>query len=280
MINTPFNYSGNKFKLLPQLLPLFDYTKPLFIDAFCGGGSVYTNVVDKYSKVLINDIISDLIGIHKKLINEPEKIINEVKALATCKDSQEKYSELRNSYNDDKTPEKLFALILSCTNNFLRFNSNGLMNQTWGKRGWNPSTEQKVNDFVEHISKYKDKIYYSSINFDEIPINSNSFYYLDPPYGFCSDENKKITNEQISEAGYNQIWKQKDEINLYNYIRRINQKGATFLLSGLLYHDNKSSWIMNKLIDDGFKYEELVFDYNKVSKKGNKNSQEIIIKNF
>jgi DNA adenine methylase Dam len=280
MINTPFNYSGNKFKLLPQLLPLFDYSKPLFVDVFCGGGSVYTNVVDKYSKVLINDIISDLIGIHKKLINEPEKIINEVKALATCKDSQEKYSELRNSYNDDKTPEKLFALILSCTNNFLRFNSNGLMNQTWGKRGWNSSTEQKVEAFVEHISKYKDKIYFSSINFNDIPINSNSFYYLDPPYGFCSDENKKITNEQISEAGYNQIWKQKDEINLYNYIRQINQKGGTFLLSGLLYHDNKSSWIMNKLIDDGFKFEELIFDYNKVSKKGNKSSQEIIIKNF
>lgn len=50
MINTPFNYTGNKFKLLDQILPHMDYSKKYFIDLFAGGGSVYTNVVDKYEK--------------------------------------------------------------------------------------------------------------------------------------------------------------------------------------------------------------------------------------
>ena len=43
-INPPFNYSGSKLKLLEQILPLFDYNKDYFIDLFCGGVSVYTNV--------------------------------------------------------------------------------------------------------------------------------------------------------------------------------------------------------------------------------------------
>ena len=47
MIETPFNYTGSKFKLLSQLLPVFDYSKSTFIDVFCGGGSVYTNILDK-----------------------------------------------------------------------------------------------------------------------------------------------------------------------------------------------------------------------------------------
>src|SRR5574344_1815734 len=47
MINPPFNYTGSKFKLLDQILPLLDYNKEYFIDLFCGGGSVYTNVLDK-----------------------------------------------------------------------------------------------------------------------------------------------------------------------------------------------------------------------------------------
>ena len=51
MIETPFNYTGSKFKLLEQILPEFDYNKPYFIDLFMGGGSVYTNVVDKYEKL-------------------------------------------------------------------------------------------------------------------------------------------------------------------------------------------------------------------------------------
>ena len=59
-IETPFNYTGSKFKLLEQILPEMDYTKSYFVDLFCGGGSVYTNVFDKFDKIIANDIIKDL----------------------------------------------------------------------------------------------------------------------------------------------------------------------------------------------------------------------------
>ena len=88
-INPPFNYSGSKLKLLEQILPLFDYNKDYFIDLFCGGGSVYTNVLDKYKKVLINDVISDLIEIHRSLCNNPQVFIESVKKLAKTKQDQE-----------------------------------------------------------------------------------------------------------------------------------------------------------------------------------------------
>jgi len=80
MIETPFNYTGSKHKLLTQLLPEFDYTKPYFVDLFMGGGSVYTNVVDKYQKVIANDIIGDLVGIHKSLL-EGDEIIEKTKSI-------------------------------------------------------------------------------------------------------------------------------------------------------------------------------------------------------
>ena len=51
-INPPMNFTGSKFKLLEQILPEMDYTKRIFVDAFTGGGSVYTNVLDKYEYVL------------------------------------------------------------------------------------------------------------------------------------------------------------------------------------------------------------------------------------
>jgi len=170
--------------------------------------------------------------------------------------------------------------MLSCTNNFLRFNLKGEMNQSWGRRGWNISIEFKVKQFVEHISKHKSKIYFSSVNFEQIPINTNGMYYLDPPYGFCIDEKNQITNKQISTAGYNTTWKQNDDIRLYDYIKNIDEKGASFMLSGLLNHNGNKSWIMSKLIEDGFKYKDLSFNYNKVSKIGEKDSQEIVIMNY
>ena len=164
MIETPFNYTGSKFKLLEQLLPQFDYTKPYFVDLFCGGGSVYTNVVDRFEKVIANDVIKDLIGIHQCLLDSDD-IITETKTLCpTLKTSQKDFIELRDSYNLNPTPSKLWALMLSCNSNLIRFNQKGKFNQTWGKRSWNSNTETKVLKFIQHVRKLSDKITFSSKN--------------------------------------------------------------------------------------------------------------------
>jgi len=74
-IETPFNFTGSKYKLLEQIIPLFDYTKPKFVDLFAGGGSIYTNVLHKYEEITVNDIIADLIGIHINLVIDDEIIL-------------------------------------------------------------------------------------------------------------------------------------------------------------------------------------------------------------
>jgi hypothetical protein len=38
--------------------------------------------------------------------------------------------------------------------------------------------------------------------------------------------------------------------------------------------------MLDKLIADGFKWKEIEYDYNKVSRKGNKETTEIIITNY
>lgn len=279
-INTPFNYAGSKFKLLEQLLSEFDYSKNYFIDLFTGGGSIYTNIVDRYEKILANDIIEDLIGIHKGLIFDSENFIKEVKNLSPNKDNQEEYLKLRETYNKEKTAAKLYALILSCTNNLMRFNNSGGFNQTFGKRSFNESTQKKIDAFVEHITPYKDKLIFTSNSFEKIILRKSSMIYADPPYGYTI-ENGNITSKQISEAGYNSIWKKEHDIKLYDYLKNLHKEGHSFCMSNVWKHDGKTSWICEKLIQDGFNYKELDFNYNKVSrKKEDKETIEIIIKNY
>ena len=43
MIASPLNYTGGKFRLLPQLLPLFPGDTDTFVDLFCGGCNVGLN---------------------------------------------------------------------------------------------------------------------------------------------------------------------------------------------------------------------------------------------
>lgn len=44
MIQSPLNYTGGKYKLLPQILPLFSKKIERFFDLFCGGCNVGINV--------------------------------------------------------------------------------------------------------------------------------------------------------------------------------------------------------------------------------------------
>lgn len=269
MINGYLNYTGSKFKLLEQILPELDYTKPYFVDLFTGSFVVGANVVDRYEKVLANDIIPELIGIHKGLL-ESDDIIYKTKELCPGKDDQEAFLKLRESFNLEKSSEKLWALMLSSTNNMMRFNQKGMYNQTFGKRSWNISTEKKVEEFIQWIRPYKDKIIFSSKHFKEIKINKPSMVYCDSPY----------TN---SEAGYNTFWGKRDEDKLYEYCKELDKNGSSFMVSGILgEHKNGLRWEMiDKLIADGYRYKILDFDYEKVArKKGTKNSNEVIIMNY
>lgn len=279
-IETPFNFTGSKFKILDQILPLFDYNKKIFVDLFAGGGSVYSNVLDKYEKILVNDIIKDLVLIQKKLILT-DGVIDKVKKLCVDKDDKDGYIELRKDYNTNPTPEKLWALMLCCTNNMLRFNQKFEFNQTFGRRTFNRNTEKKVNNFIEYVRPHKDKLMFTHKRFLDIPIVMKSFYYIDPPYGYIMNEDGSMGNKQISEAGYNAYYKKSDDVELYNYVRRINDVGATFLMSGVLEHDGKKSWILHKLIQDGFNYSFIDLDYGKVSRKKNdKGTKEIVLFNY
>lgn len=238
MIETPFNYTGSKYKLLPQILDKMDYNKSTFVDLFTGGGSVYTNIIDKYDKIFINDIIKELVDIHYNLLHD-DTFIQKVILNCVDKNDQNGFLNLRKDFNDNKTADKLFALMLMCTNNMIRFNKKFEFNQTFGKRTFNYNTQNKIDKFIQHLKPFKNKINYLSKNFIDIPILTDTMYYIDPPYGYIIQDGYMV-NKQISEAGYNCFYTKQDDINLYNYIHKINNINSSFMISGLLDHNGKN----------------------------------------
>lgn len=263
-INPPLCFIGNKFKLLDQLLPKFDYTKKTFVDLFVGGGSVYTNVLDKYDHIIINDIIKELVEIHKSLLFDLENFTNNVKNIIPIRTHKEQYLKLRESYNFEKTPEKLYALILSCSRSIMRYNMKFEFNQTYGNGIWGKTMDNRVLEFYNHLLPYKDKIQYNYQSFENVSIPDDSMIYLDPPY-------------INTFTGYNRYWKKHNEERLYQFILDMNNRGNSFVLSGVLTYNGLESELLKKLISDGFIHEEIRSDYNRGISKI---TVEIIIKNF
>ena len=65
ILASPLNYTGGKYKLLPQLLPLFPDDISTFVDLFCGGCNIAINVTAK--NLICNDSEKHLIGLLKKM---------------------------------------------------------------------------------------------------------------------------------------------------------------------------------------------------------------------
>lgn len=77
---------GSKFKMMNVLLDIFQPAET-FVDLFAGGGSVYMNVSHLYSRILVNDSISDLIEIHRNLKDKQWVGVAVSRSIATINDS-------------------------------------------------------------------------------------------------------------------------------------------------------------------------------------------------
>lgn len=263
---SPIVYIGSKFKLLDQIIPELETSHKNFVDLFVGGGSVFINVIKDYQTVYINDVLRDIIGIHQNIIDNSEKFIDYVKKIAPEKYNKDHFHLLRDSYNYQPTPEKLFMLIHSSFNNILQYNKNGKFNANFGERTFKPITEQRIIDYSEHLNPYKERIKYSSVSFEKFKIPDDSMVFLDPPYG-------------NSNGGYTRGWSSAHDEKLYNCIHEIHLKGNSFLLCGTLIQDGIENRILRRLIDDGFEYKVLDNAFNRMNRGVIKNTVEVLIKN-
>lgn len=283
LINTPFNYAGNKFNLLPQLFSKFPKDINNFYDAFVGSGSVFINVDAK--KYHINDIISSLIyflSLLKVTANKDsaEKLFETLYRIQTENgldknnpNFKENYNKFRDKYNQIKDGKSklesglyFYILLCTCHNNLVRFNKSMGFNQTFGDRLFNSAMEEKMKNF---IYKMKDMdINFNSTEFYKfIPkeFDVNDFVYFDPPY-------------LISEAGYNAFWDLDRERRTYTVLDQISTK-VKWGLSNILTHKGNTNLILKDWMS---KYNVHYLDYNylKVSKRKMTDTVEIFVTNY
>lgn len=234
MIKSPLNYTGGKFKLLPQILPLFPKEINTFIDLFGGGFNVGINVPAK--TIVYNEIMPDICNIIKGIRESEDNIMEEFQSIIDTyglnKINREGYLKLREEWNNslDRDWEKLYMLICHSFNNNIRFNKKGGFNVPFGKdrSEFNPTLKQKFLDFREKIKNIN--VVVSNNTFTEIQINPDYFYYSDSPY-------------YISTANYNENngWTEQDDINLMEYLDKVNAAGAKFAMSNVLEHKGQKN---------------------------------------
>ena len=303
MIQSPLNYTGGKYKLLPQILPLFPKNIDTFVDLFCGGGNVGINI--NANKVIYNDLNKHLLCLFntfKNLDKEStfewiyETIYKYELSLVSkngydfyecesgkglSKYNKEKFLKLRADFNSKKNYDyyyyiMLYVIIVYAFNNQIRFNNKGEFNLPVGKRDFNKKMSNKLSDFIDTIKSQNS--FFTCKDFREFDISNldeDDFIYLDPPY--------LITCATYNEQGG---WTEEIERELLSFINKIHKNNIKFALSNVLRSKGKENTILIKWINenkDKYKLIRLNHSYsnsNYQTKDKKSLSEEVLIINY
>ncbi|MBR1638847.1 MAG: DNA adenine methylase [Treponema sp.] len=299
IVKSPLNYTGGKYKLLPQILPFFPDKIETFVDIFCGGCNVAINIPAK--KIICNDIDSNLIGLfnffkkstYETLLPKIKNVINEFNLSDSNEHDYDFYNctsanglgnynragfmQLREAFNSLQNKDGnyylyLYVLIVYAFNNQIRFNSDGAFNLPVGKRDFNIRMQKKLKAFLQALSGKK--ITFSNKDFTKIKpetLTSKDFVYADPPY-------------LITCASYNEkSWNDNEEKRLLDYLDYLNELKVPFALSNVLSTDNKTNEILNTWLENrNYNCHHLEFSYSNSNyhKKEIAKTDEVLITNY
>jgi DNA adenine methylase len=263
----PFlKWAGGKTQLLDEIehrLPEDLKTGDIdtYIELFVGGGAVFFCIAQKYKSIkhfCLFDINEDLVNCYNAVKHDVESLIAELKSLqskffAFSESEQEQfYFDIRKRFNSEKlsgfetkTAAKLIFLNKTCYNGLYRVNRNNEFNVPFGHYR-NPTICDVENLLAASEVLRKVQILCGDFENSDKYINEKTFVYLDPPY--------RPISPTASFTSYSKDdFIERDQIRLAEFCRRIDAKGAKFLLSN---SDPKNEDPRDHFFDDqynGFK---------------------------
>jgi len=243
-MNKPFlKWAGNKFRVLPHLIPHIGDPKR-YIEPFGGSLSVALNIsADEY---ILNDINKDLYCLYT---NVDKEFVDECRELFTDdNNTRERYLELRKEFNSEQDCRKRAKLFLYLNkhafNGLSRYNSKGEYNVPYGKENKDSKTgrfvktkahfpEQELNYFRDVFSNRKVEFFNTSFSDEALykNVSSGDVVYFDPPYVPVSDT-ANFTDYATEGFSYDQ------QVQLAELAESLANRGAKVIISN---HDTPVS---------------------------------------
>lgn len=277
-LKSPFNYIGNKYRLLSQIIPLFPRDINCFMDMFCGGLDVAINVIA--NKKIANDINYFVIEIMRLFQNENiEVLLKKIDKIILennlSKNNKASYYKFRDKYNKNKDPLSLYVLVCYSFNYQFRFNSNLDFNNSAGtnRSSFNDSMKNRLIRFVTKLDGIKlvDK------NFKDLDFSNftkKDFIYADPPY------RTSVGSYNDGKRGF-EGWFLEDDLTLFSILDSLNKRGIKFALSNVFKNnggENKelSNWSKKYNIH----YLDMCYSNSNYQRKKGKKTVEVLITNY
>jgi len=226
----PMQYQGSKRTLASIILRYFPAKFPRLVEPFAGTAaiSIACAARGKTNSFWINDLNKPLAELLGLIINHPSEIADYYETIWNQQhdDPIEHYYRVREDFNRTQDPRLFLYLLARCAKGSIRYNTDGLFNQSPDKRrhGTRPETMRENIFGVSALLKGKSVI--SSFDYKDVlsNVNENDIVYMDPPYqGVCDDRDSRYS----SRISYEKFVAELSELNKRQIRYAVSYDGRT-----------------------------------------------------
>ena len=280
-VKAPFNYIGNKYRIIDSIQAYFPKNIDTFVDLFCGGCDVSINT--SANTVYANDInyfVIDILQEFQKYdVDHILDYIDEtIKKWKLSKTNESGYKAFRSYYNQTRNPLDLYVLMCFSFNYQFRFNSQHEYNNPFGKN------RSSFNDVMRsNLIKFKqqiDRICFSALDFCDFDydiLEAGDFIYADPPYSLtCGSYND-------GKRGF-RGWTDRDDEELLKILSELSDRGVLFAFSNVIEHKGcTNDAIIEWAARNGYIIHGINFNYDNCNYHTNNRdyvTREVLITNY
>ena len=225
-LKSPIKWAGGKSKLMNKIETVYsedfiwNSEKYTYIEPFCGGGSSWLFVLQKYhpKRIIVNDINPNVINLWKCIQNNPKKLCEILDNMISdylilnWDERKEYFLNLRIAFNsnkhilfesdmDIKMAAEFLFLNKTCFNGLWRTNSKGEFNTPFGQPK-NQNLNPRIYDIdnIIGLSKLIKNVEFVCCDYKDVigdDVIGDVLVYMDPPYrGTWTEYSKESFGEK------------------------------------------------------------------------------------
>jgi DNA adenine methylase len=194
----PFQYQGSKRALAALILQYIPANMQRLVEPFCGSAAVSIAAAARVraKEFWLNDFNKPLAELLGAMINNPKELSAFYEKLwrDDHEDALEHYYQVRESFNRNRDARLLLYLLARCVKGAVRYNGEGLFNQSPDKRRLGTRPETMKQNIAAISALLRGKTIVTALSYQDVLANArpDDVVYMDPPYqGVCGERDSR-----------------------------------------------------------------------------------------
>ena len=194
IIPQPFQYQGSKRALAPLILAYLPGKARRLVDPFAGSGAMTLACAarGRAERFWVNDLNKPLAELLNLMINRPEELADSYGELwkGEAVDALEHFYTVREQFNRTQEPRLFLYLLARCIKGAVRYNSDGMFNQSPDKRRLGTRPETMRQNIMAVSMLLRGRTVVTAHDFRDVlaAVEPEDVIYMDPPYQGTSGE--------------------------------------------------------------------------------------------